>query len=62
LTFAVGTTVVVVVDPGGVCWSDELVVVLGVGDVTFETGTLWPDGLCSIKTPTNPANVAPKSE
>jgi hypothetical protein len=59
LTFEEGTpTVVVVVDPEGGCWGDEL----DVGEVTFETGTLWLDGLCSVKTPKKPTTVAPTSE
>jgi hypothetical protein len=52
--------VVVVVEPDGGCCGVELVVVLCVGVVTFETGELWLDGTCSVKTPKNPAMVAPK--
>jgi hypothetical protein len=63
LTFEDGAlTVVVVVDPEGGCWGDELVVVLVVGEVTFETGVLCLDGLCSVKTPKKPTTVAPPSE
>jgi len=60
-TVVVVVVVVVVVEPlGGGC-VDELVVVLCVGVVTFETGELWLEGTCRVKTPKKPATVAPKS-
>jgi hypothetical protein len=63
-TFVDGTgtvVVVVVVEPEEGGWDVEVVVVLGVEVVTLETGELWLEGTCNVKTPKNPATVAPKS-